>query len=131
MVSRLSDTFPPIDPASFLRLASELAGRRNPAELRSAGDRAYYAAFLTIRDQLERKNYALFTVGGPVHTEVRQVLRNINRRMGYSLNELRLARNALTYQTGPVALQQGHSLRWMLNTARTIINYVNSLPERI
>ena len=98
--------------------------------MRSAGDRAYYAAFLTARDELTRKNYARFSSGSATHTQVRETLRRISQIMGSSLNRLRMARNALTYQTGTVTLPRGRTLQWMLNMARTIIIFVSALPER-
>ncbi len=125
-----SNIFPSVDPASLLDLATDLARLGSAAALRSAGDRAYYAAFLTTRDELTRKNYSRFTDGPTAHTQVREALRSVSQHMGISLNRLRLARNALTYQTGPVALQRGRTLQWMLDTARNIVNFVNALPER-
>ena len=130
MVSRQPDTYLPIDPMSLLDLATELAVRARPSDIRTAADRAYYAAFLTTRDQLTLKNYARFTDDGRAHRRVRVALRAIDQDMGSFLNALRVSRNALTYQTGTVTLPRGQTLQWMLNTARTIINYVNSLPAR-
>ena len=128
MVSRQPSAFPPIDPATLLDLADELARQRSPAAARSAGDRAYYAAFLTSRDQLVRKNYATFAHSGTVHGQVSWALADIQDGMGRMLRELRVARNTLTYDTGPLHRFQDQTLRWMLRTARTLINFVNALP---
>ena len=130
MVSRQPDTYLPVDPVSLLDLATELAGRARPSDIRTAADRAYYAAFLTTRDQLIRKNYARFTDDGRAHRRVRVALRAIDQDMGSFLNALRVTRNALTYETGPVTLPGGRTLSWMLGTARNLIDFVNALPVR-
>ena len=110
MVSSRPDSFIPIDPATLLDLAIELAGQRTPAALRTAGDRAYYAAFLTSRDQLARKNYAVFSRGVSTHREVAAALETIEATLGITLSELRTARNDLTYRTGQVRRNPARTL---------------------
>ncbi len=129
MVSSLLDYFVPIDPATLLDLAIELAGRRTPAGLRSAVDRAYYAAFLTSRDQLVLKNYATFSSTPSAHVEVATALVRIQFDIGRRLRELRFARNDLTYQTGRVRRDPARTLLWMLGTAHLVIDYVTALPR--
>ena len=130
MTSRQSNAFPPTEPLALLEVAAELAGRERPAFLRSSGDRAYYAAFLHSRDQLTRRNYAQFAHRRSIHGQVIQALTRIDRRMGRLLDELRAARNRLTYETGLVTLRANRTLQWMLDAARSLINFVNSLPFR-
>ena len=130
MASRRSSIFSPLVTETLLDLAGELAHRPTPASLRSAADRAYYAAYLTARDQLARKNYARFNPGASAHMRVGQVLRAIDIDAGSLLSELRFTRNTLTYDAGGVALEEDKTVEWMMDTARTIINYVNSLPSQ-
>ena len=131
MASRQSSVFSPLVTETLLDLADELAHRPTPASLRSAADRAYYAAYLTARDQLARKNYARFNPGASAHMRVGQALRAINIDIGNLLSELRFTRNTLTYDTGYVALEGGRTVEWMLDAARTIISYVNALPSQL
>ncbi len=46
-----------VDPSQYLDLARKLAREPDIAAIRSAADRAYYAAFLVSRDTLAAKNY--------------------------------------------------------------------------
>ena len=89
MASRQSSIFSPLVTETLLNLADELAHRPTPASLRSAGDRAYYAAYLTTRDQLARKGYARFRSGGSAHARVGEALRAIDMDIGDLLSELR------------------------------------------
>ena len=115
MASRQSSVFSPLATGTLLDLADELAHRPTPASLRSAADRAYYAAYLTARDQLARKKYARFNPGGSAHVRVGQALRAIDIDTGNLLSELRFTRNTLTYDTGYVALEGNRTVEWMLD----------------
>ncbi len=75
-------TFSPINPATLPDLAVELARRQTPAALRSAADRASYAAFLTTRNQLAGKNYALIYRGRNAHQEVSDALSFVRADVG-------------------------------------------------
>ena len=130
MASRQSSVFSPLDTGTLLDLADELAHRPTPASLRSAADRAYYAAYLTARDQLACKKYARFNPGGSAHIRVGQALRAIDIDTGNLLSELRFTRNTLTYDTGYVALEGDRTLEWILDAARTIIRYVDALSTQ-
>ena len=96
--------------------------------MRSAGDRAYYAAFLTCRDQLVRKNYAVFSRRPSSHNEVAAALTDIHSELGRRLGELRYTRNDLTYQTGRISRDPPQTLLWMFRTAQAMIDFVDALP---
>ena len=46
-----------VNPISYLALAKEMKARKEAEAVRTAADRAYYAAFLTCRNVLAEKNY--------------------------------------------------------------------------
>ncbi len=128
MSSTAGRSFGPITPAAYLTLAIELGETQNAAWQRSAVDRAYYAAFLTTRDELTEKQYGLFTRGPRSHIQVFLALYHIRRDLGLMLRDLRRARNRLTYQTSRQALPQGLSLTALLESARSVIDAVKALP---
>jgi uncharacterized protein (UPF0332 family) len=120
-----------INPRSYLDLAVELAGRPESHLVLTAGDRAYYAAFLSSRNLLAEKGYAPFYEGVTAHANVTQALRtHLSDGIGNEENRLRRARNQLTYNTGAVPMSRGRSIQWMIRTAREIIDAVSDLPER-
>jgi hypothetical protein len=120
-----------IDPESYLVLAKELAMTSTPAARRTSADRAYYAAFLFSRDQLEAKGYITpyYDIGD--HQYVATALKVHIGALGNDENRLRLARNKITYDTR--SLPQGgdgvRTLDWMTRTASQIIERVRRLPQ--
>ncbi len=119
-----------IDPRSYLELARELALGSDSHVVRTAGDRAYYAAFLLSRDVLAEKGYAPRYAGATAHGNVTQALRtSLGYGIGNEENRLRRARNQLTYDTGAVFWSPGQSVQWMIETAQSIIDSVTALPD--
>ncbi|MBI4216394.1 MAG: hypothetical protein HY687_03255 [Chloroflexi bacterium] len=116
--------FQPLDPTTYLDLARELASRRDTAARRTAADRAYYAAFLYSRDQLELKGYITPYQSTEDHKYVTENLRALIGSAGNDEYRLREARNDVTYKTG----QLQDKLQWMINTADVIVQRVRALP---
>ena len=122
-------SFGAVEPVEYLQLADEWALADNWATLRSAVDRAYYAAFLTVRDELTRKGYGSFDASSRTHGQVSRSLAEVRRELGERLANLRRARNALTYETGTTELPENQTPQDILNSARQIIAAVEALPE--
>lgn len=120
--------FEAVAPVSYFTQALELAENSDPAALRSAVDRAYYAAFLTARDEMSGKLYGSFVAGSAAHTQVSKALYNLDEDAGEKLIALRRVRNRLTYQTDQYTLARGQSLSDLLEAARSVIETVGSLP---
>lgn len=132
MTSTPSRVLSAIDPRSYLDLAVELVNRPDSHVARTAGDRAYYAVFLTCRDMLAAKGYAPFYQGTAAHGDVTKALRTfLGDGLGNQENRLRRARNRLTYITDEVPLARVQYIQWMINSAREIIDTVNDLPVRL
>ena len=129
MPSSAVRNFRPVEPDAYLQLAIEWAQSDDEATLRTAVDRAYYAAFLSARDELAAKGYASFAASSQAHGQVRAALSSVRRRLGRRLSALRRARNRLTYETGPTELPDGLTLQELLASARQIIAAVEALPE--
>ena len=130
MTSRATSSFGAIEPSSYLTLAIELATFQGGAADRTAVDRAYYAAFLTARDQLTDKGYGQFTREPGAHTQIASVLNGVSKDAAERLIRLRRARNRLTYQSGPQTFPRGQSLTALLASARSVIEAVEELPAR-
>ena len=126
--------YPTLDPASFLELARTLAGESDAAALRTAGDRAYYAAFLFCRDDLAQKDHLTPVYGIEDHEFVTSALRRswILGTYGDRERLLRRARNAVSYQTGALnaSSKDVQPLAWMIETASEIISRVTAVPHR-
>lgn len=122
-------SFGPVEPAEYLLLADEWAQSDNAATLRSSVDRAYYAAFLIVRDELVRKGYGSFDASSRAHGQVARRLAIVRQEIGEDLADLRRARNALTYETGATELPDGQTPQDMLDSARRIIAAAEALPE--
>ncbi len=117
---------PNFPPESYLIVAKELARNQAPEFLRSAGDRAYYAAFLFCRDELTRKGYITPYYDYRDHN---YVLGKPDDLLGHRNNDLYLIhvrRNQLTYQT--VSLMN-MPVPWMIENSEKTINRVKDLPE--
>lgn len=119
---------PAVIPAAYLALADEWAQSGETETLRSAVDRAYYAAFLTARDQLSRKGYGRFASTPQAHNQVARALTAVRPDMGKQMRVLRRARNRLTYQTAAAVMPDELTLPELLDFARAIIAAVEALP---
>ena len=121
--------FEPIKPQAYLDLAIRLSGSSDEASRRSALDRAYYAAFLIARSELNNKGYITAIQRSETHGQVIVALTKAARNPGRRLELLRRARNRLTYQTRRASLPEGLSLDMMLESARAVIEAVQALPQ--
>lgn len=129
MTSRQKPVFPAIDPVAYLGLADELAAKPELSAKRTAADRAYFAAFLTSRDQLAAKGYIVPHYSRDDHRYVVENLKLLLGAFGNQESRLRTARNRVTYDTRDLTYSQGQpSLNWMVNTAKEIIERVEKLP---
>ena len=126
--------YPRLKAEEYLDLANELSFRHEPAAIRTAADRAYYAVFLTSRDSLLEKGYIEPYRGLDDHDYISRTLksREVLGSAGNDENRLRLARNRITYNTSDLYLGKPygvHPLDWILNTAKDIIKQVKALPK--
>ena len=106
-----------------------MAPSADEASRRTAADRAYYAAFLAVRDELIVKGYMNVARNSNVHVQVADTLRGIDKSASELLFILRRARNRLTYQTGHINLPRGQSIPELLDSARRVIEAVRALPR--
>ncbi len=129
MTLRQEPVFPAIDPVAYIGFADELAAKTELPAKRTAADRAYFAAFLTSRDQLTAKGYIVPHYSRDDHKYVAENLKLLLGAFGNQENRLRTARNRVTYDTRDLTHSQGQpSLNWMVNTAKEIIERVKKLP---
>ena len=128
MSSSAVRSFEPVEPQSYLDLAIRLSRSPDEASRRSAVDRAYYAAFLTARNELNNKGYLTSVQRSEIHFRVAITLTRAARIPGRRLELLRRTRNRLTYQTGRTSLPEGLSLDLMLDSARVVIQGARALP---
>lgn len=117
--------FPAVNPLKYLDLARDMSSKPESEVRRTAGDRAYYAAFLFARDQLASKGYIVPFNGEQDKHDVSRILKGLEFGIGNSEFLLRKSRTKITYNTRDVDSQ---SLDWMISTAQKIINYVRALP---
>ena len=129
MSSIAARSFGAVEPSDYLELANEWAQSDNPAVLRTAVDRAYYAAFLTVRDQLAAKGYGEFAASSRAHGQVGDALSEVRSQHGEMLRILRRARNRLTYETDATRLPRRQTRQELLDSSRAIIAAVEALPE--
>jgi hypothetical protein len=125
--------YPEINPTEYLALAKALASNKDDASLRSAVDRAYYAAFLTCRDILAMKKYLTPKYDYQDHKEVPEGLKSILGSIGNDEFRLRRTRNRITYDTRPLTPGQNDpndvfSVDLIVHTAENIIKSVQALP---
>ena len=129
MTSKQKLVFPALDPVTYIPLVDELASKPDSSAKRTAADRAYYAAFLTSRDQLTTKGYITPHYNSDDHKYVAENLKILLGSFGNEENRLRTARNQVTYDTRELTQNQGQpSLKWMIDTAKQIIQRVSELP---
>ena len=121
--------FEPIEPQSYLNLAFRLSRSFDEASRRSAVDRAYYAAFLAARNELDNKGYIVAVRRSESHVQVVVALTKVARNPGRRLELLRRARNRVTYQTGRTNLPEGLSMANILHSARVVIEAARALPR--
>ncbi len=129
MTSRREPVFQALDPTTYIPLIDELASKTDCASKRTAADRAYFAAFLTSRDQLTAKGYITPYYSLDDHKYVAENLKTLLGAFGNEENRLRTARNQVTYDTRDlIENQRQPSLKWMVDTAKQIIELVSKLP---
>lgn len=118
-----------LNPLELLNLARELARRPDAAAVRTACDRAYYAAFLFCRDQLKAMGIVEPTGRSADHGLMVRSLRRLpkGRGPGDELDRLRTQRNQYTYNTGSLSTSAVATPQWMLSTAEDIIGFVQQL----
>ena len=129
MTSPAVRNVPAVTPAAYLALADEWAQSSETATLRSAVDRAYYAAFLSARDQLSSKGYGSFAPTPQAHIQVARAVASVQPDLDSQMRVLRQARNRLTYRTALTALPNGLTVQELLDSAREVIAAVEALPE--
>jgi len=134
-MSKQPPWYPALDPTEYLKIADELTSRSESSAIRTAADRAYYAAFLTCRDRLAEKDYFTPTYSSDDHPDLTSALRRKEVLGNYGNQEFRLrrARNCINYMTDDIssATKDARPLHWMLTTAREIISRVEALPHRL
>ena len=121
-----------INPVEYLSLAKNLSSQLDIAALRSAADRAYYASFLTCRENLRLKGYIVPYNGIDEHEYISRTLRTVIGSLGNDENRLRRARNEITYNTNDLIAGQNDvmPLEWILKTASELITSVEALPQK-
>lgn len=126
-------TVPELDPIDLLVLAQELNSRDDSPSIRSACDRAYYAAYLYTRNELTSLGRVELDGRSGDHGKVISSLKAQpdGLRHGNDLSILRRTRNSYTYDTGSLTLATtGGSARptsWVLSRAQAVINFVQQL----
>ena len=119
----------PFDWRDYLTLAEELAQRtQDAASLRSAISRAYYSAFCSARDFLQREGVPLRVAGG-IHEAVWQTFLNDPRRQWVSIGQrgdlLRRDRARADYETAFPRLPQVTAQSVM--AARVVLRQIQAL----
>lgn len=126
--------YPALDPTAYLEIADELASRSESSAIRTAADRAYFAAFLTCRDMLAKKDYFTPDNTAEDHPNLTSALKRKEVLGSWGNEEFRLrrARNCVNYLTCDISSshKDARALDWMLKTAREIIRKVEALPQR-
>lgn len=129
MTSKQRPVFPALDPTTYIELVDELASKPEPSAQRTAADRAYFAAFLTSRDQLAEKGYITPYNSQEDRRYVAENLKILLGAFGNDENRLRTARNRVTYDIRDLTYSQDQpSLKWMVDTAKEIIKRVKRIP---
>ena len=127
MTSRPSNHHSPLSPELYLDLSRELLKNNSSEYQRTAGDRAYYAAFLFCRDELTKKGYIKPFYSTEDHDYVTRSLVNVLGSKSSMEYWLRHRRNQLTYDTKSVS---DISINLMIETAQAIIEAVKALPPK-
>lgn len=100
---------------------------------RTAGDRAYYAAFLVSRNLLKEKGYATPYGTTEDYKYITETLKRSGVLGSFGNEEFRLrnTRNVVTYDTDNITSQQNaRPLDWMITTSEKIINQIKQLPPK-
>ena len=129
MTSAAASSLEAIASTEYLELADEWVLAGGSVLLRSAVDRAYYAALLSARDQLAAKGYRSFAASSRTHGQVIATLLSLAPELGDALDFLRRTRNRLTYETGAAELPERYTIQRLLDSARAVIAAVEALPE--
>jgi uncharacterized protein (UPF0332 family) len=114
------------NPQLLLVLADDLCEDPNyddEAKYRTSISRAYYAAYLTARCELESTGID-FSKSVTVHKEVFEQLKKKNKRVSNMLFNLRLKRNDADYELG-MKIQKGLALS-CLKSSRHIVDNIHT-----
>jgi len=121
-----------VNPKTYLELADGLSLESDETAKRTAADRAYYAAFLVSRDTLAERGYITPYYSSDDHKYVSETLKrkDVLGSFGNDEARIRFARNLTTYDTRDISREQqsARSLKWILDTAKQIIERVENLP---
>jgi hypothetical protein len=133
-MSKQLPLYPALNPTEYLKIADELKSRAESFALRTAADRAYFAAYLTCRDILAEKDYFTPNYDTDDHPGLTSALkrRDVLGSWGNQEFRLRRARNRINYWTCDIdsSTKDARPVNWMLETAREIISRVEALPHR-
>lgn len=132
--SQLPD-FGQTHPVDLIQFARNLAQSVESAAQRTAGDRAYYAAFLASREFFAAKGYLTATGSARDHQLVALELRaRGGNRLGNRLEQLRRARNKVTYELtslyslGALGDRHVRPLSSMITIAEEVMEGVTRIP---
>lgn len=121
-----------VDPKTYLELADRLSLESDETAKRTAADRAYYAVFLVSRDTLAERGYITPYYSSDDHKYVSETLKRKDLLGSFGNDEMRIrfARNIILYDTRDISREQqsARSLKWILDTAKQIIERVGNLP---
>ena len=115
-------------PRKFLKLATQLVADRNyeePCRIRTSIGRAYYAAFLYVKEKMERLGYH-FPDDHTVHQKVIDALMDRgDTKMGSKLDRLLEKRRDADYYTDKsLSMSEGNYCtgvsEWIINTAELL-----------
>ena len=113
-----------MDPRKFLELAEQLTQRSDPAELRTATGRAYYAVFnvaVEILDQI-----IPLSKGAAAHGQVQRILTNCGDidliTAGRKLGNLHSRRIDADYEMGNTTAESPKTVRASVNEASVLID---------
>jgi uncharacterized protein (UPF0332 family) len=113
-----------MNPREFLKLASQLLVGGNPARIRSAISRAYYAAHHVGFDMLTQMGLRIST-GPSRHQDVRMALNNSNDteviKAGSKLGDLQSKRNQADYRLNNVDVEDEKTAQALVEQAKGII----------
>lgn len=119
-----------LDPLDLLTLAEALAQSKDSARVRTACDRAYYAAFLFARERLAFLGKYIQHDNYRDHQEILVAIGKLPDGMGprETLHRLRVHRNKFTY-TVTALTHPTHALSPsdMLSRARLVIDFIQSV----
>ena len=123
-------------PRAFHELATRLASSEDPADLRTAISRAYYAVYHVAREMLESASFRI-SKGPAGHAEVFRCLSNCGipelQRMSSDLGDLRSRRNDADYDLKNEYVELPSTARYYAKTSENIIRALEACqnePQR-